>query len=110
MPVYPMGLPHIEEPVHVKSRIKQLWQVMCNGSTIDCDMLVVWSNNELPKYLWDRWSNVLKHHGYSWQKFLKALRLTTRDMILWALKDSLTWDELIERIAHTLEIYSGGGG
>ncbi len=106
--VYPMGLPHPNEPKYIKQRIRQLKQVMCVDNEIDCDKVVIWSNNELPRYLWDHWSIELRRRGYSWQKFLKALKLATGDIILWALKDTLTWEELTRRISSVLEAYSRG--
>lgn len=108
MPVNPMGLPHIDEPVDIKNRIKQLERVMCAGSNADCDKIVVWNNNELPRYLWNLWSVELRKQGYSWQRFIKVLKLVTGDIVLWALKDTLTWDELIKKISSMLETYRGG--
>ncbi|MCC6014815.1 MAG: hypothetical protein LM564_03815 [Desulfurococcaceae archaeon] len=107
--VYPIGLPRPEEPIQIKSKIKQLERIMCAENNADCNKVVVWSNNELPRYLWDQWSAELKKWGYDWQRFLKVLKLVTGDIILWALKDSLTWDELVKRISDVLRAYSGGG-
>jgi len=103
-----MGLPYIEEPKHIKNKIRQLKQIMCVNNDIDCDKVVIWSNNELPKYIWDYWSTELRRRGYSWQKFLKALKLTIGDIVLWALKDTLTWEEVTKRISSVLKAYSKG--
>jgi hypothetical protein len=101
-----MELSPIGEPVHIKNRIKQIGKVMCSSNDANCHKVIVWSNNELVKYLWDAWSEKLKVHGYSWQKFLKILKLMTGDIILWAIKDSITWDELLNRVASILKAYS----
>jgi hypothetical protein len=50
----------------------------------------------------------LRKQGYSWQRFIKVLKLVTGDIVLWALKDTLTWDELIKKISSMLETYRGG--
>jgi hypothetical protein len=104
--VYPMHLPHVDEPVKIKEDNKQLWSVMCDGkNNADCDRRVVWNNNELAKYLWEHWAIELRRNGYDWQRFLKVLKLATGDIVLWSLKDALSWDELIKRISSLLESY-----
>ncbi len=69
------------------------------------DFLAVWYRNKLPKYLWSSWKNELAPLGYSWQKFLRIMRLHAQDFILWAIYDKLTWNELISKICETLERY-----
>ena len=103
-----MELPRIGEPMHIKNRIKQMSEAVCFSNDADCHKVVVWSNNELAKYLWDAWSSELKEYGYSWQKFLKVLKLMTGDIVLWAVKDSIAWSELLNRITSILKVYSEG--
>jgi hypothetical protein len=103
-----MDLPPVNEPVDIKEKSKQLWRVMCRDGDADCDKRVVWSNNELARYLWAHWSIELRRNGYDWQKFLKVLKLATGDIVLWGLKDALSWDEFIKRVSSLLESYRGG--
>ena len=105
VPVYPMSLPYPKEPVHIKNRIRRLWQAMCTTNDVNCDEKVVWNDNELARYLWGEWSAELRGYGCNWQCFLKTLRLITADIILWALKDVLTWDEVLEKFIRVLKVY-----
>jgi hypothetical protein len=105
--VYPMDLPYIQEPVQIKNKMKQLKVVLCKQSDADCDKMVVWNNNELPKYLWASWSSELRRYGYDWQLFLKVIKLSTGDVVLWALKDALSWDELVKKASKLLITYQG---
>jgi len=107
--VYPTGLPYTSEPVQIKEKIRRIWSAMCSGGNdVDCDRMVVWSNNELSKYLWSKWSVELRRRGYDWQRFLKVLNLATGDIVLWALKNALSWEELYGKISRLLEVYGGG--
>jgi hypothetical protein len=36
-----------------------------------------------------------------------VLKLSTGDIVLWAIKDSITWNSLIERIKYLLVTYKG---
>jgi len=77
-----------------------------SGDNIDWDSLAVWYLNKLPSYLWKYWKNELEKEGYTWQKFLKVLKLHTNDVILWALNEEINWKELLIRIRDTIERYS----
>jgi len=44
-------------------------------------------------------------YGYTWQKFLRVLKLHTNDIILWALESKISWKELVSRITDTLRRY-----
>jgi hypothetical protein len=103
-----MELPTVNEPLDIKSRIKNVRRSICSeNNDADCDRVAVWSFNDLPKYLWTAWSQELKEYGYTWQKFLKVLKLSTGDIVLWAIKDSITWNSLIDRIKYLLVTYKG---
>jgi len=107
-----MGLSVPKEPVELKELIRVVRARMGregSRSDIDYDSLAVWSFNRLPKYLWDQWKNELKGRGITWQKFLRILKLHTLDMIEWALRDTLTWLELVRRIESSVTNYSSKG-
>ena len=94
-----MDLPVPPEPVNVRDPIVSVRQVLGEEvSGMDLDSLAVWSFNKLPAYLWRRWGSKLKLEGFTWQKFLKCLKYRTEDMVLWALKGSLSWEELVKRL------------
>ncbi|WP_054850376.1 hypothetical protein [Vulcanisaeta sp. JCM 14467] len=99
-----------QEPTELKRRLKQMREVLCHDDpdNASCENRVIWSSNDIPRYLWNEWKDILKNHGYTWQRFLSVLKLASGDLILWALKDSLTWDELVKRIMKLLETYMGG--
>ena len=102
-----MGLPVPKEPTEIKALMKSVRKNLGQGDDIEHDSLAVWSFNKLPKYLWEQWKGELKKRGITWQKFLRILKLRTVDIIDWGLKESLTWEDLIERIEDTINSYSG---
>ena len=65
--------------------------------------LSVWYGNKLPSYLWSHWRDKLVSYGYSWQKFLRVLKNHTKDTILWAIYDKLSWSDLVSRIINSTE-------
>jgi len=104
-----MGLPIPREPVELKELMRVV-RTRISGENkdndIDYDSLAVWSFNKLPKYLWEQWKSDLKGRGITWQKFLRILKLHTIDIIEWALRDTLSWHELIKRIEKSIDNYS----
>ena len=105
-----MGLSVPREPVEIKELMRTVRARMgCedNRNDIDYDSLAVWSFNRLPKYLWEHWKSDLKERGITWQKFLRILKLHTLDMIEWALRDSMSWSELVRKIEKSIDNYSG---
>ena len=105
-----VNLKLLEEPIDLKKKIKQVRDIIRSDPTRDeatYDNLAVWGFNDFPKYLWDNWKDELRKHGYTWQKFLGVLKLASGDVVLWAIKDALPWDELLNRIIRLLEIYTG---
>ena len=107
-----MGLPVLPEPKDLKEFIKRVRSTVSEDrelEEIDQDNLAVWYGNKLPKYLWNHWKDALKEMGYSWQKFLRVLKLHTEDFIAWALHDTLNWEELIQKVISTLVRYSRKG-
>ncbi|MGC8606446.1 MAG: hypothetical protein ACP5L5_02685 [Vulcanisaeta sp.] len=85
-------LPIPPEPKDIKDRIVKRKSV-CNGPS--CDSFSVWFGNEIAKYLWNHWNRELARAGINWQKFLSILSNHTQELIDWAIKDTLTWNDLI---------------
>lgn len=104
-----MPIDHPKEPLDIKLFIKEVRNKSVNSaSNIDWDSLAVWYLNRLPSYLWKNWKNELEKKRYTWQKFLKVIKLHTGDAILWALKDELSWEAFLKEIIKTLERYGEG--
>uniref|UniRef100_A0A7J3X6U5 Uncharacterized protein n=1 Tax=Thermofilum pendens TaxID=2269 RepID=A0A7J3X6U5_THEPE len=53
----------------------------------------------LPTYLWEHWGRELSAAGVKWQDFLKILKRHSGDIAAWALRDQLSWEELVRRVA-----------
>ena len=107
-----MGLRVPPEPREIKEFIVDVRRRV-SGSYVPVesyDALAVWAFNKLPKYLWVSWREDLKMLGISWQRFLKILNFHTNDMILWAIYDRMSWDELVSRIIETINRYKVTGG
>ena len=97
------------EPRDIKAFIREVrGRLGASGVSddIDWDSLAVWYLNKLPSYLWRHWKTVLEGHGYTWQRFLKVIKLHTNDAVLWALSGELSWREFIENVATTLKRYA----
>ena len=91
--------------MRIKRLIKSIRSQQGASDNIDLDSLAVWSFNMLPKYLWQHWKVELRSVGITWQKFLKILKLLTNDIIDWSLRENLTWDGLLEKVANTIFQY-----
>ncbi|PUA31712.1 MAG: hypothetical protein B7O98_08800 [Zestosphaera tikiterensis] len=104
-----IGLSTPEEPKDVKNFIKSVRAGLGESPNMDYDSLAVWSFNRLPKYLWKLWGDELIKRGITWQKFLRILKLHTIDIVEWALRDSLSWEELVKRIEKSIDSYSRSG-
>ncbi len=90
------------EPEEIKSLIRDVRAGLSPNRDVKLDSIAVWSFNKLPRYLWSYWKDELKKGGLSWQEFLTILKLHTKDIIDWALKNRLTWDEFVERLRGTI--------
>ena len=105
-----MNLPFPPEPEDVKAFIREvrdrLRSTSTSGDDIDWDSLAVWYLSKLPSYLWRHWKISLEKCGYTWQRFLKVIKLHTNDAILWAINGELEWYEFLERVRKTLGRYS----
>lgn len=99
------SLPTPPEPKDVRNRIIDVSKILGPGDEIDWDSQAVWAFNALPKYLWENWGPQLKPMGFTWQRFLKLLKLHTNDMILWALREAMTWEDFVRGVIRTLERY-----
>ncbi len=91
-----------KEPQEIKKQMKSLKEKVFTNPDIDWDSFVVWSGNQLPKYLWGEWKDQLKPQGFTWQKFLKLLRYRTDKILLW-FRGSLSWEELIKEIIDLIQ-------
>jgi len=91
-----------KEPREIKDLIKSVRSRLGANRSIKYDSFAVWSFNQLPKYLWESWKDILKENKVSWQDFLAILKLHTKDMIDWALYDRISWEELVSRITETI--------
>jgi len=91
-----------KEPREIKDFIKSVRSRLGANRSIKCDSFAVWSFNQLPKYLWESWKEILRENKVSWQDFLAILKLHTKDMIDWALHDRISWEELVSRITETI--------
>lgn len=90
------------EPKEVKAWMQELKNTTFSDPTIDWDSYVVWAGNQLPKYLWSQWKDELKPLGFTWQKFLKLLRLRTDNMLLWY-RGVMPWPRLVGTITELIE-------
>jgi len=105
-----MSLPLPPEPEDVKAFIKEVRsrfsEAGASGDDIDWDSLAVWYLNKLPSYLWKYWKECLEKRGYSWQRFLKVIKLHTNDAIRWAINEGVAWEDFVRNVMATLERYS----
>ncbi len=91
-----------KEPREIKDLIKSVRSRLGANRSIKYDSFAIWSFNQLPKYLWQSWKEILRENKVSWQDFLAILKLHTKDMIDWALYDRISWEELVSRITETI--------
>ena len=92
-----------KEPAHVKEWISSVDQGLTKTPGTKWESLGVWYGNQLPKYLWEQWKDVLKPRGFTWQKFLKLLKHRTDAVLLWY-KGMFTWDEFVNE---TIKLIDG---
>lgn len=100
-----MALRKLPEPNDIKQFIRQVRESLDEGENLEYDSQAVWSLNKLPKYLWSGWKHELKRKGVNWQMFLRILKFHTIDAIEWALRDTLSWEEFLNRISKSVERY-----
>lgn len=97
-----MNLTRIEEPKSLKSFMEALKTEHATDPRVDWDSFVVWAGNQLPKYLWSKWKDELKADGFTWQSFLKILRLRT-DIVLKWFNGHLLWNEFVVQTIELLK-------
>jgi len=90
------------EPLDLKSRIKALHRELGGVSEERGSEAAIWAGMLLPSYLWEYWGGELRAAGVKWQGFLKVLKAHREDIAAWALRDQLSWEELVRRVAATL--------
>lgn len=91
-----------KEPKHVKDWIRAVENGTKGSPDIKWDSFNVWYGNQLPKYLWSEWKDILKPRGFTWQKFLKLLRQRTDAVLMWH-KGLCTWGEFIKETINLIE-------
>jgi len=72
---------------------------------------IIWHRGlafDVASRLWRSWKDELKRRGITWQDFLEILSLHTKDIVDWAIYDRIGWDELVKRIATSIDSYSRG--
>lgn len=87
------------EPIDIKDRIRRRMS-SCTGP--GCANFAIWFGNELAKYLWDAWRVELKTQGIGWIDFLRMLSEYNSLIASWAIRDELSWDELVKRLYSTI--------
>lgn len=100
-----MRLSRLPEPIDIKEFIKQVRASFDEDENPEYDFQAVWSLNKLPKYLWNGWKQELRKMGVNWQTFLRILKLHTIDAIEWALRETMSWEEFLNRISESVEWY-----
>jgi len=100
-----MRLSRLPEPIDIKEFIKQVRASFDEDENPEYDFQAVWSLNKLPKYLWNGWKQELRKMGVNWQTFLRILKLHTIDAVEWALRETMSWEEFLNRISESVEWY-----
>lgn len=90
------------KPEEIKSLIRNVRAGLDPNKDVKLNSITVWSFNKLPRYLWSYWEDELRKCDLSWQEFLAILKLYTKDIADWTLKNRLTWDELVEKLRGTI--------
>ena len=97
-----MNLITPKEPLQLREFMETLKREHGGDPRIRWDSFIVWSGNQLPKYLWNEWKGELKANGFMWQSFLKILRQRTDIVLLW-FADAITWEAFVEDVIVLLE-------
>lgn len=90
-----------KEPRGIRERMKVVRKQM-GASDIDWDSFAVWHGNQFPQYLWHEWKNELKTRGFTWQKFLRLLRMRTDTVLAW-FKGIRAWEDTAQDIIDLIE-------
>lgn len=91
-----------KEPEHVKEWIESVDRGLSKTPGTKWESLGVWYGNQLPKYLWSEWKDILKPRGFTWQKFLKLLKHRTDAVLLWH-KGMYTWKQFVQETISLIE-------
>lgn len=91
-----------KEPQEVKDWIRSIEQMSSKTPGVKWENLNVWYGNQLPKYLWSEWKDILKPRGFTWQKFLRLLKHRTDAVLLWY-RGTYTWDQFVEETIKLIE-------
>ena len=86
------GLEIPPEPLEIKEQI--LREAREWGSL---DKAHIWGKNRLQSYLWSRWKSRLRERGYTWQEFLRVMKLASTAALHWA-EGRITWEEFVNQV------------
>lgn len=95
-----------DEPTEIKRDIRRRIQRDRDkySDDIDWESAESWWGNEVQSYLWREWKEELQPHGFTWQKFLKLMSYSTKDIVLWIREDTeTTWEDVVKGIEGNLQ-------
>lgn len=90
------------EPPDVKKHILNMRGPAGLKNDVDWDSLTVWAGNRIQSYLWRHWKDTLERKGFTWQRFLRLMKYTTGDAVLW-ISGKMFWEDYVEKVLEKLE-------
>ena len=96
------------EPLDIKKTLRTLYEAQGRKAKY-----IVFAGNQLPKYLWDHWSEDLHRIGLKWQDILRSLSRNSDKALAW-ISGEISWKEFIDFIiqdllSQTTEVEEGKG-
>ena len=85
------------EPTAIKAVLSALRAQEKDKQKINWSATYIWSGNQLPLYLWEKWRNDLNKKGFSWQSFLRIIKSRNYEAILWA-HEKISWNEFVSEL------------
>ena len=93
MTIHPLQPP--PEPLEVKKTLRALLEARGKAK------FIVFAGNQLPKYLWDHWSEELHRMGLKWQDLLRSISRNSEKALAW-IAGEISWKQLTATIAEDL--------
>jgi len=90
------------EPPGVKKYVLDMRGHPGLGDIINSDSLAVWAGNRVQSYLWRHWKDTLERKGFTWQRFLRLMKYTTGDAVLW-ISGKIFWEDYVKKVLERLE-------
>lgn len=84
------------EPLDIKKTLRSLYDAQGRRAKY-----IVFAGNQLPKYLWDHWSEQLRKMGFKWQDILRSLSRNSDKALSW-ISGEISWREFIEALTEDL--------